>query len=489
MRKLSVLPGIFAAAMLASCLQASAQTEEQSTTDSTETTPIDPGDAAVSTPSDSRDITEPSTANVVEEAKKSAAVAAKAGSDRTRSRDLVKKELSDFLRARGAPNSGGSVVIDGVSVTFSVGTAATVVPRGAPNFSEARAMAFEMAFQKALKEMLLKQGKAVETKALTQLATDTASAASMAAACKPDATDEAVMKGKQIAAALFNNALKKLDVPEAQISQEPPVFRCENPKLKNFFEDETTVTAAGSMAGVRVVKSVFDNQNVGVVIASSPNFRRAAQSIASGEVSRNPLPTALDEIISKYNNLDAENGALLGEFGVRCVTLSNGETAILAFGQSSADVGSDDDEDILSTKLDAAESASSAVADAQIAKFSKMTTTFTKKLARRSERSQTVITENGLPSVVKASDTSQRLFEEVNTTAAVKLVGAEPVLTWRYLDPDSQDYVVGTVMAWSPSIAATTMNATRTTSPGDADGRRPPEGDSRGESIELEEDW
>lgn len=426
-----------------------------------------------------------SVAAMTEEAKRSAATATQAASDDEM--DQVADALRDYLRRQGAPEDGGIANKGGVSVEFAVGFASIAVPPGSAGFGDARPLAFERAFQNALGQMALTRGRKVESLVSASMMQDTTSAATYAEACKPDATEAALMKVTQLVNAQLDNALRQLDVPESEITAQTPVYRCENPQMRDAISTATRTRALASMRGVRIVKSVMVGQEVGVAIAVSPNFVAAAQSLARGEASRTPLPTASEEILAGVGAL--EDGQLLAEYGTRMVKLSNGETALFAFGQAAANVTANDQGAFRSTKRRAAQSAAMRMAEGQLAQFSKVTTYFAGDEQRFAEIAQTLVTENGVASEEQTSNVARVMNESIRSAAELRMQGAMTVKRWSSTDPDSGDLIEGVVLAWSPSLAGASGAANRPTQPAGAAPRQTDRPATRAESAERQEDW
>lgn len=435
--------------------------------------------AAVQAPEDT------SVAGMAEEAKRSAATASEPTSDDHM--DQVADALRDYLRRQGAPEDGGIANKGGVSVEFAVGFASAAVPPGSAGFGDARPLAFERAFQSALGQMALTRNRKVSSLVSASMMQDTTSAEAFAEACKPDANEAALMKLQQLVNARLDWALRQLDVPESEIAAQSPVYRCENPQTRDAISTATRTTALASLRGVRIVKSVMVGGEVGVAIAVSPNFVAAAQSLARGETSRVPLPTASEEILAGVGDL--EDSQLLAEYGTRMVKLSNGETALFAFGQAAANITPNDQGAFRSTKRRAAQSAAMRMAEAQLAQFSKVTTYFAGEDRRFAEIAQTLVTEDGVASEEQTQRVARLMTENIRSAAELRMQGAMTVKRWSANDPDSGDLVEGIVLAWSPSLAGASSAANR---PPQAAGVAPRPSNrpaTRAESAERQEDW
>lgn len=401
--------------------------------------------------------------------------------------DQVAAALSDYLRRQGAPEDGGVANRGGVSVQFARGMATAAVPPGSSGFSDARGLAFERAFQNALGEMALSRDRRITTSVLSGVQQNTTSAAELTEACRPNASQAIMMKARQLFQASMDAALRKLDVPEEDIRSERLAFRCDNPQFRDFISTSTRTSAVASLRGVRIVKSVAIGSEVGVVIAVSPNFVAAAQSMARGETARNPLPTVVEEITAELADLKPAD--LLGEYGVRLARLSNGETAVIAFGQAGANVVPNDVGAIRSGKRRAAQSAAQRAAEAQLVQYGKVTTYFVSEEKRHASVAQNLVVSDGVPTQEQTERVGRELLEQIRSTGELRLQGAMIVKRWTMQDPDSADQVEGVVLAWSPSMAGGMQAATQPTRSGS--GQQPAQtGPSRKlESRDRKEDW
>lgn len=402
--------------------------------------------------------------------------------------DQVSDALREYMRRAGAPEGGGVANKGGVSVQFALGIATAAVPPGAPAFSDARNLAFERAFQNALAELALSRARNISSNIKSQLMRDTSSAADFVQACKPDATEAVLMKMKQLAMAGMDAALRKLEVPPDEIQTEAPTFRCENPQFLDALDTATRTTALASLRGVRIVKSVAVGQEVGVVVAVSPNFVAAAEAMARGQASRTPLATAVEEITAELQPL--EPAQLLGEYGTRAAKLSNGETAIFAFGQAGANLVSNDISAIRSGKRRAAQSSALRAAEAQLAQYSKVTTYFVGTDKRGASVAQQLIVTDRVPSEEQTAQVASKLMEEITSSATLRLEGAQVVKRWSLTDPESGDVVEGVVLAWSPSMAGAVQAAARPAAAAPSAAPKVQAGPARKlESADRKEDW
>lgn len=427
-----------------------------------------------------------SVGGLVNEAEDSAAVAQKPVSPDD-AMNQVDEALRAYMRRMGAPEDGGVANKGGVSVQFSRGTASAVVPPGSAGFSDARNLAFERAFQTALGEMAQSRGRRITTQVMSQLMQDTTNATDFVEACKPDAAEAMVMKMKQLALAVVDASLRKLDVPADDIQTQHPSFRCENPQFLDAINASTRTTALASLRGVRIVKSVAVGQEVGVVVAVSPNFVAGAEAMARGEVARKPLATAVEEINTELQSLEPVQ--LIGEYGTRAAKLSNGEMAVFAFGQAGANLTANEVGAIRSGKQRAAQSAAMRAAESQLAQYSKVTTYFVASDKRAASAAQKSITTDGVPTEEQTAQVGRQLMEEIKSSAELRLEGAQVVKRWRVKDPDSGDMVVGIVLAWSPSLAANMHSASKPTG-ANAQPSREQTGSARKlESADRKEDW
>ena len=436
-----------------------------------------------STPQAAED-TSPSA--VTAEAQKSAQASSQPSSDDDM--DAVMYALDDYLQRQGAPAGGGIANRNGVAVEFATGLASAAVPPGSPGFSDARALAFERAFQNALGQLAQRRSSRISSSVVSQLMQNTADAASFVEACKPTADQALALKLTQVLDASLNAALRELQVPEGDITAQRPVFRCENPTLRDAITTRSANRALASLRGARVVKSVAVGAEMGVAVAVSPNFVASAETLARGDAARNPLPDAAQEIAAQFDQLDGK--ALFAEYGTRMAKLSNGETAIYAFGQAGANLTANDVGAFRSTKRRAAQSSAQRAAEAQLAQFAKVTTYFVGEEERWAELARTMVVEEGAASEEQTQQVGRRMMEQIKSTADLRLEGAMVIKRWNMEDPQSGDLIEGVVLAWSPSLAGGMRQAQRPASSrqqANAPARTGPS--QKAESRENEEDW
>lgn len=426
-------------------------------------------------------------AAAVGEAQRSAEATAQASPDAAM--DEVANALQDYLRRQGAAENGVANRA-GVSVHFAKGQATAAVPPGSAAFTDARALAFEQAYQRALGELALARDRRITSLVTTSMMQDTSHAAEFQEACRPSASQALVRKMAEVVHAGLDAALRQLDVSEQDIAPAPREgFRCENPQFVDAIGTGTRTTALESMRGVRIVKSVAVGGEVGVVVAVSPNFVAAAQAMARGETARQPLATVAEEVGAQYAGIAP--AALIGEYGTRLARLSNGETAVLAFGQAGAQVVPGDVPAIRSGKRRAAQSAALRVAEAQLAQYSQVTTYFVSEEKRRARTAQTLVTVDGVAGQEQAASVGRKLTEDIRSAAQLRLQGATVVRRWSVADPDSGGLVEGVVLAWSPSLAGAIRDAGRAPASAAPGGARPASGTAsvRRESADRKEDW
>ena len=422
---------------------------------------------------------------IVEEAQRSATVSTNTASDDAM--DLVSEALRDYLRRQGAPEDGGVTNMGGKSVQFAVGQSTSAVPPGSAQFSDARLLAFERAFQDALAQLVQTRSRKIASLVSSQMMQDTSNAAQFVEACKPSADEALIMKMTQLLNAKMDAALTQLGVPDNEIAAQKPAYRCENPQLRDSITTSTRTTALSSLRGVRIVKSVTVGGEVGVVVAVSPNFVDAAQALARRETSRNPLPTAAEEIMADLQNTTGSN--FLSEYGVRAAKLSNGETALFAFGQAGANLTPNDVGAFRSTKRRSAQSSATRMAEAQLAQFAKVTTYFASEEQRFAGIAQTLVTEDGVATEQQTQEVGRKLMESVRSAADLQLDGAILVKRWSVSDPDSGDLVEGIVLAWSPSLAGAIQAANRPVQASRINAAQGNRSATKHESVERQEDW
>jgi hypothetical protein len=414
---------------------------------------------------------------------KDTALAAAAGGDPF---DRVSATLDGYLARQGSAGGNSLALVGGVRVQFGRGQAHTAVPPGSPGFTDARALAFEQAFQNALGDLVQRRAQRITTEVLSERYQNTADTTSLLDACKPNVDEQMTEKALKLVDALMNAALKSLDsAAESAAPVVAPALRCENLKLKEAITQKITTTAAASMAGVRIVKSCSEDGEVGVVVAVSPKFIDAAYTLARGDTARQPLADPVGELTTAIGEL--EPAGLLGTYGTRSFRLSNGEYAVIAFGQAGANVTANDEGAFRSAKRRSAQSSAQRSAEAQLAQFAKVTTYFSSQESRHAGIATRAVVENGTYSEQNSQEVGRELSERIRSAASLDVSGAMPIRRWSAVDPSSGDLVEGVLIAWSPSMKATTLNTGPSAGVGGPNGGNVQR--EKSESKEYEEDF
>ena len=361
---------------------------------------------------------------------------------------ILTEKIDAYYAAHGFIN--GANLVEGRRALVASGTATAVVERGTPNFSEARILAFEQAQQRAIGDLVKANALQINASVLTRLSENSTDAAVLLEACKANAPPAIVQKAALAADGLINQALERLDQPVDGSATLAQPYRCDNPVFTDAIETKTRSTAVRSLVGARIVQSFSVNSEVGVVLVMSEKFAETARSLLRGDVARSPAVSPAAEIRAKLGDLKDE--ALLAMYGTRIISLSNGERAVVTFGQAAATIGPSDLGNFRSMKRRAAMEAASARAEGELARFAQATTYFDSLLSASASAAQKVVIEGDSIQQMDSQSIARKLETRIKTTSRLRVEGALAVGRWSLVDSDSGATVEGVILAWSPSM-------------------------------------
>lgn len=366
--------------------------------------------------------------------------------------------IQRFLEQRGwqqgphAGNpSGGNLVVATESIAADPSTI---------EFSQARLIATEEAFLKAMGELVsqdavnvgktmadrfMKDGLPEEVKDTTGL----------------DALGEAV--ASRLAESSVQALNKVIEELGGDASQLPQLNIAERKQLLyDEFVTSTTWQAMGQLSGVGVFGLVeetggdgpVNNGSVSIVVVQSPRFSELGRQLRNGGgAPAQALPVA--SVMEDLRPMLDAGTPMLGLFGVQPV-VKEGRFGLMSFGMSApALVRGTMQEYEINAEMEAARQSAKLMADGWLAQFATMTVQGQKESSKRKLREQVRETRGDGTSRILTQEGIGRMVRNVmRSESQANLKGVQTIGQWSTSDPQTGHPYLGYVKYWSPGTAA-----------------------------------
>ncbi|MFW5823819.1 MAG: DUF6844 domain-containing protein [Marinobacter sp.] len=369
------------------------------------------------------------------------------------------KKIQEFLDARGwvrgeseSNPAGGTLVV----ASQAIGADPSTI-----QFSQARVIATEEAFLKAMGELVSQDSVDVGVSLADQfmkddLPEDVRDTTSLDALGKAVAGRAAELTVQSMNALLKELGADPSGLPEMTVAERKNLIYDE-------FVSETTWRAMGRLSGVGifgVIEEVggdgpLNNGRMSVVVVRSDRFSEFGRQLRTGDVN-SAQAISLDEIRERLDPQLREGEPMLGYFGVQPVVDSHGRYGLLSFGTSGPQLTRGDMEEFeIAAEMEAAREEAMTMADGWLAQFASMTVQGQKETTRRKLKQKVQETRGDGRSEIKTSEGIGRMVNNIlRSEANARLTGIQTVGQWDAVDPATGHPYLGYVKYWSPGTSA-----------------------------------
>ncbi len=369
------------------------------------------------------------------------------------------KKIQEFLDARGwvrgeskSNPAGGTLVVASQAISADPGTI---------EFSQARIIATEEAFLKAMGELVSQDSVNIGVSLADRfmkddLPEDVRDNTSLDALGKAIAGRAAELTIQGMNALLEELGADTSKLPEMNIAERKNLIYDE-------FVSETTWRAMGRLSGVGifgVIEEVggdgpVNNGRMSVVVVRSDRFSEFGRQLRTGDVAPGQA-ISLDEIRERLDPQLRDGTPMLGYFGVQPVVDENGRYGLLSFGTSGPQLVRGTMEEFeIAAEMEAAREEAMMMADGWLAQFASMTVQGQKEATRRKLQQKVRETRGDGSAELKTSEGIGRMVNNIlKSEANARLTGVQVVGQWDAVDPATGHPYLGYVKYWSPATSA-----------------------------------
>lgn len=323
-------------------------------------------------------------------------------------------------------------------------------PTTSPDFGKSRMMAFDQAYQEALKQFIKSTSTDIQSKVVRSLFANTGSnAGTFDEDLSPGTSTTEALANKIIALgdATLNDKLRELGVDPAEYRATPPDKR--KAILEESFVRKTVEQTSKALGGVTPIQTFIGDggsgtQAVGVLIMYSPKLEAIASSLAREQkphVAKQGPP--LGELIP----LDDQE-KLYDLLGVRVMFDENGPV-VVSYGQWSSNYEGTD-EGMRERYLNIAYNQAETLANAQLSEF--LNTSFSSMDSSEiSEFVEMAKVKRGADNSIEeenANDMVDIRTEQARRRTSQRLQGASTLKRWRHKTPEGHE-IVGIIKTYS----------------------------------------
>lgn len=394
----------------------------------------------------------------------------------------VRENLNRYLEDNGLKL--GPQEIEGSRVNVMVEVVRASKDPGEKGFHTARRTAYQRAYLTAIGKFISQRAQVIENNLGSVFKDNSDNIKILKEICTPTRGEAVRAKLGQLAEAMVDSALKKLDSVPVTSPAQPAKFNC--PAEEQLFRSVTTRRAAESLSGMRVVFSDEINAQVGIVLVHSSRFEDVARRLLSGQGARQVgQGDPLDELRNKLKTTwDVD--VLRGTFGTRILTSSGGDPVVVTFSQADPDISPADSERTIDRKFDKARRIAYNEGAAELARFARVMAVFSSENTAVDETGRNVDLETGAydePAII-----AEKILEKVETSSRLQVQGFVEVHSWEIEEDQNGQALVGVVLAWSPVLQSTFgRDAPR---PGATNGRGlDNSGQHKARGAFMREDW
>lgn len=369
------------------------------------------------------------------------------------------KKIQEFLDARGWVRgqseknpAGGTLVVTSQAIAADPSTI---------EFSQARIIATEEAFLKAMGELVSEDSVAIGVSLADRfmkddLPEDVRDTTSM------DALGKAVAgRAAELTVQSMNSLLEELGVDASTLPEMTVAERKD--MIYDEFVSETTWQAMGRLSGVGifgVIEEVggdgpVNNGRMSVVVVRSDRFSEFGRQLrTNNSTAGKAIP--IDDIRDRLDPQIREGVPMLGYFGVQPVVDDQGRFGLMAFGTSGPQLTRGNMEEFeIAAEMEAARDEAMLMADGWLAQFASMTVQGQKEATRRKLKQKVRETRGDGSTEIKTSEGIGRMVNNIlRSEANARLTGIQTVGQWDAVDPTTGHPYLGYVKYWSPATSA-----------------------------------
>ncbi len=369
------------------------------------------------------------------------------------------KKIQEFLDARGWVR--GESDRNPAGGTLVVASQAIAADPAHIEFSQARVIATEEAFLKAMGELVSQDsvdiGVSLADKFMKDdLPEDVRDNTSLEALGKAVAGRAAELTVQGMNALLEELGVDTAKMPELTIAERKNLIYDE-------FVSETAWRAMGRLSGVGifgVIEEVggdgpVNNGRMSVVVVRSDRFSEFGRQLRTGDVAPGQA-ISMDEIRERLDPQLREGTPMLGYFGVQPIVDANGRYGLLSFGTSGPQLVRGAMEEFeIAAEMEAARDEAMLMADGWLAQFASMTVQGQKETTRRKLKQKVRETRGDGNTEIKTSEGIGRMVNNIlKSEANARLTGIQTVGQWDAVDPATGHPYLGYVKYWSPATSA-----------------------------------
>ena len=345
--------------------------------------------------------------------------------------ESMAKSLGKKNKSLGDVNSDGSVYV--------IGSATTAIPSNRSGFIASRNVAFSKAVLDAKMEFLKIAGEKVTSGRSVAYIED------LVDGSDPDAVQKAsvIKKAKMIADKNLDKALSELGVSPVEIAQMNQSKK--NAVYSEKFASEVMSLVGGMLKGVSVVRIVEgesgnNDYQIAVCLKYSPEFQYLATALRKNNGMYYLPKGTPSKSLEKFQN--SKGKELISSLGTKVLFNENGEMIVLGFGQSGVRKSSNRQSAAVST----AYSKARLMAVANIKDF----------VAEELVASEMLSNIEKLEDYADGANTyfSRELWEKsIASKTSSMNIATYTMNQWRTKHPESNQEMVGVVVAWDPAFA------------------------------------
>lgn len=352
-----------------------------------------------------------------------------------------------------------------------VGEAVVSVPMSHPRWVDARQLAYMSAMNNAFKDYASQQGITNQVKLLSrQLQDDTplqAPSKNMQARSFEEATPSRLSqlfdKAYALGEGFLDQKLREFNVDPEKWERQP--IEVKKKLFENSVQQVAEYKARAETAGMIPIQSFYGkdsdgNYGVRVVFSTSPSrIRLVRQMLRQGATIPPDSKMVSSKTIEERFKLSGEQ--LMDMLGTRLVYDEKGYPVLLAFGQSSVSVPRNNP--TFAQRQQVARTAAKNTALNSLTLLLNATTSLQGKNSSSSgvttEQSMVIDAKDNVTDTLSTEALAREYLDEtIDTSGRISnFQGIRPLHTWSYFDRESQKYVVGTVLMWSPETAMQTI--------------------------------
>lgn len=369
------------------------------------------------------------------------------------------ERIQEFLDARGWVR--GQSENNPAGGTLVVTSQAIAADPSRISFSQARIIATEEAFLKAMGELVSQDSVNIGVSMadrfmkdnLPEDVRDTTSIAALGEAISGRAAELTVQGMNKLLEQLGADTSK---MPEMTVAERKNMIYDE-------FVSESVWRASGRLSGVGifgVIEEVggdgpMNNGRMSVVVVRSDRFSEFGRQLRTGDVAPGQA-ISLDDIRERLDPQLLEGTPMLGYFGVQPVVDAEGRYGLMAFGTSGPQLVRGTMEEFeIAAEMEAAREEAMLMADGWLAQFATMTVEGQKEVTRRKIQQKVRETRGDGSAEIKTSEGIGRMVNNImRSESNATLKGIQTVGQWDAVDPATGHPYLGYVKYWSPATSA-----------------------------------